>query len=97
MENKAVFLFEKENETEQGRTETIEGLETQRKLTSSSTSFKNLTPTCFFCDKDDSDMKLNMCQTFHVQWKIEQIAQEIGKFEKLNFWDCNNSTNFKHQ
>ena len=31
MENKAVFLFEKENETEQGRTETIEDLETQRR------------------------------------------------------------------
>ena len=97
MENQAVFhkdcgaknnksklvrkgkLFEKERETEQGRTETIENLETQ------SVSVKNFTPTCFFCDKDDSDMKLNMCQTFQVQRKIEEIAQEIGKFEKLDF------------
>ena len=30
-------------------------------------------------------MKLNMCQTFQVQRKIEEIAQEIGKFEKLDF------------
>ena len=78
-------LFEKERETEQGRTETIENLETQRKLTQSSISVKNFTQTCFFCDKDDSDMKLNMCQTFQVQRKIEEIAQEIGKFEKLDY------------
>ena len=38
---------------------------------------KNFTPTYFFRDKDDSDMKLHMCQTFQVQRKIEAIAQGI--------------------
>ena len=51
-----------------GRIETIETLEiteTQTKLTRSSISLKNFTPTCFLYDKDDndSDMKLHMRQT----------------------------------
>ena len=56
-------LFEKEHETEQGRIEVIENLErteTQRKLARSSISLKNFTPTCFFCDKDNRDMKLHL-------------------------------------
>ena len=79
-------LFEKEHETEQGRTEAIENLErtsTQRKLTRSSISLKNFTPTCFFCDKDDKDMKLHLCPIFQVQRKIEEIAQEIGDTKVL--------------
>ena len=85
MERK-IKLFEKEHETEQGSIETNENLEspeTQRKLTRSSISLKHFTPTCFFCDKDDCDMKLHMCQTFQVQQKIEEIAQEIGETKVL--------------
>ena len=79
-------LFEKEHETEQGRTEAIENLErteTQRKLKRSSISLKNFTPICFFCDKDDRDMKLRLCQTFQVHRRIEEIAQEIGDTKVL--------------
>ena len=78
--------FEKEQETEQGRTEAIENLErteTQGKLTRSSISLKNFTSTCFFCDKDDRHMKLHLCQVFQVQRKIEEIAQEIGDIKVL--------------
>ena len=74
-------LFEKEHENEQNRTEAIENLErtvAQRKLTRSSISLKSFTPTCFFCDKDDRDMKLHLCQIFQVQRKTEEIVQEIG-------------------
>ena len=74
-------LFEKEHETEQGMIDAIEYLESsekQIKLTRSSISLKNFTPTSFFCDKDDRDMKLHMCLTFQVQRKIEAIAQEIA-------------------
>ena len=79
-------LFEKEHETEQGRIETVEYLEstqTQLKLRRSSISLKNFTPTWFFSDQDDSDMKLNMRQTFQVQRNIEAIAQEIGDTKVL--------------
>ena len=79
-------LFEKEHVTEQGRTEAIENLErfeTQRKLTWSIISLKNFTPACFFCDKYDRVMKLHLCQTFKVQQKIEEIAQEIGDTKVL--------------
>ena len=41
-------------------------------------SLKHFTLTCFFYDKDDSNMKLHMRQTFQVQWVIEEIAQKIG-------------------
>ena len=44
---------------------------------------KSFTPTCFFCDKDERDMKLDLCQTFQVQRKIEEIAQEIGDTKVL--------------
>ena len=44
---------------------------------------KNFTPACSFCYKDDEDMKLHLCQTFQVQRKIEEIAQEIGDTKVL--------------
>ena len=44
---------------------------------------KNFTPICFFCDKDDRDMKLHLCQTFQVRQNIEEIAQEIGDTKGL--------------
>ena len=78
--------FEKEQETEQGRTEAIENLErteTQRKSTRSSISLINFTSTCFFCDKDDRHMKMHLCQVFQVQRKIEEIAQEIRDIKVL--------------
>ena len=81
-----IKLIEKEHETEPGRTEAIENLgrtETQRKLTRSSICLKNFTPACFFCDKDDRDMKLHQCQIFQVQRMIEGIAQEIGDTKVL--------------
>ena len=79
-------LFEKEHEAEQGMIETneyLESTETQENLTRSSISLKDFTPICFFCDKHDSDMKISMCQTFQVQQKIEEIAQEKYHFRCL--------------
>ena len=61
----------------------LDSTETQRKLTRSSISLKNFKPTCSFCDKDDSDMKLYLCQTFQVQRKIEEIADKISDTEVL--------------
>ena len=63
-------LYKKEHKTKQGRIEAIENLErteTKRKLKRSIFSLNNFTPTCFFCDKDDKDMELHLCQTFQVQ------------------------------
>ena len=51
---------------------------------------KKFTTTCLFCDKDDRDMKLHLCQIFQVQRMIEEIAQEIGDtkvFAKLSAGD----------
>ena len=77
-------LYQKEHETD--RIEKIKVLgstETQRKLTQNSISLKNFKPTCSFCDKDDSDMKLHLCQTFQVQRKIEEIADKISDIKVL--------------
>ena len=60
---------EKENETEQDEIGTIENLEsneTQIKLARSSISLKHFKPTCLYCVKGDSDVKLHILQTFEV-------------------------------
>ena len=44
---------------------------------------KNFTPNSFFRNKDDSDMKLDICQPFQVQRKTEEIAQEIANTKLL--------------
>ena len=77
-------LHQKEHETDGiEKIEVSDSTETQRKLTRSSISLKNFKPTCSFCDKDDSDMKLYLCQTFQVQRKIEEIADKISDTEVL--------------
>ena len=77
-------LHQKEHETDGiEKIEVLDSTETQRKLTRSSISLKNFKPTCSFCDKDDSDMKLYLCQTFQVQRKIEEIADKISDTEVL--------------
>ena len=79
-------LYKKEHKTKQGRIEAIENLErteTKRKLKRSIINLNNFTPTCFFCEKDDRDMELHLCQTFQVQWKVEEIAQEIENTKVL--------------
>ena len=77
-------LYQKEHETDGiEKIEVSDSTETQRKLTRSSISLKNFKPTCSFCDKDDSDMKLHLCQTFQVQRKIEEIADKISDIKFL--------------
>ena len=77
-------LYQKEHETDGiEKIEVSDSTETQRKLTRSSISLKNFKPTFSFCDKDDSDMKLHLCQTFQFQRKIEEIADKISDTESL--------------
>ena len=77
-------LYQKEHETDGiEKIEVSDSTETQRKLTRSSISLKNFKPTFSFGDKDDSDMKLHLCQTFQVQRKIEEIADKISDTEDL--------------
>ena len=38
----------------------------------------------FFCDKDDADVKLHMCQTFQAQQKIEEFAKENGDLKSCH-------------
>ena len=77
-------LYQKEHETDEiQKIEVLDSTETQRKLTQSSISLKNLKQTCSFCDKDDSDMKLHLCQTFQVQRKILETADRISDTKVL--------------